>query len=48
MGDDYERLTLTCSVREIDVLYQVNWLKSGQWHIELPASEPLPITKTGY
>ena len=32
----------------IEVSYQRNWLNSGQTHLEIRASERLPITETGY
>lgn len=46
--DDYKRFVLCWEGREIEVSYQANWLNSGQWHLELRSTEPLPVTSTGY
>ncbi len=49
MADDqYETRTVTCQGRDIDLSYRANWLNTGQWHLELRCSGPLPVTQTGY
>jgi hypothetical protein len=44
----YQTFTLIWAERSIVVSHQVNWLRSGYWHIELRCADQLPVTATGY
>ena len=48
MTGTYTEFALRWQTHEITVSYQADWLGSGQWHIELRCSDPLPVTSTGY
>jgi hypothetical protein len=47
-GRGYQTFTLIWAERSIAVSHQVNWLRSGYWHIELRCADQLPVTQTGY
>ena len=48
MDEEYVSFEMVWSGRPVSVSFRVNWLNTGQVHIEMRCDDLLPVTNTGY
>ena len=48
IDQEYVSFEMVWSARLVSISFQLNWLNTGQVHIELRCDDPLPVTSTGY